>query len=61
MSDARTFLIEPFDIMLHATEEGVAAVVATHNPDLAARMDRTLRLADGHLIEEEVVVVEAGK
>ncbi|HZP09929.1 ABC transporter ATP-binding protein [Methyloceanibacter sp.] len=37
---------------------GVAAVVATHNLDLAARMDRTLRLADGVLIEEEVVVAE---
>jgi len=35
---------------------GVAAVVATHNLDLAARMDRTLRLADGLLAEEEVVV-----
>jgi lipoprotein-releasing system ATP-binding protein len=38
---------------------GVAAVVATHNLELAARMDRTLRLMDGHLIEEEVVVVKA--
>jgi lipoprotein-releasing system ATP-binding protein len=37
---------------------GVAAVVATHNLDLAARMDRTLRLADGLLIEEEVIVAE---
>ncbi len=35
---------------------GVAAVVATHNLDLAARMDRTLRLMDGLLVEEEVVV-----
>jgi lipoprotein-releasing system ATP-binding protein len=37
-------------------QSGVAAVVATHNLDLAARMDRTLRLMDGLLIEEEVVV-----
>jgi len=29
--------------------EGAAALVATHNPDLAARMDRTLRLKDGRI------------
>ena len=29
--------------------EGSAALVATHNERLAARMDRTLRLHDGHL------------
>src|SRR5690606_36080337 len=28
MSEVHTFLIEPFDIMLHATEEGVAALQA---------------------------------
>lgn len=33
-------------------EQGVAALIATHNPDLAARMDRRLRLADGLLVEE---------
>ena len=37
---------------------GVAAVVATHNLDLAACMNRTLRLMDGLLIEEEVVVAK---
>ncbi len=37
---------------------GVAAVVATHNLDLAARMDRTLRLTDGILVEEEVIVAK---
>ena len=40
-------------------QSGVAAVVATHNLDLAARMDRTLRLMDGRLVEEEVVVATA--
>jgi lipoprotein-releasing system ATP-binding protein len=47
------------ELMRLVSEEGVAAVVATHNLDLAARMDRTLRLAEGHLVEEQVVVVEA--
>ena len=28
---------------------GVAALIATHNPDLAARMDRTVTLRDGRL------------
>lgn len=28
-------------------KSGLAALIATHNPDLAARMDRTLVLADG--------------
>jgi len=30
-------------------ETGLAALIATHNPDLAARMDRTVRLKDGVL------------
>ncbi len=31
-------------------ETGLAALVATHNPELAARMDRTIRLEGGKLI-----------
>ena len=42
-------------------QSGVAAVVETHNLDLAARMDRILRLADGLLVEEEVVVVKSAR
>ena len=30
-------------------ETGLAALIATHNPELAARMDRTVRLEDGRL------------
>jgi lipoprotein-releasing system ATP-binding protein len=49
-----------FEQMLKLVRQsGVAAVVATHNLDLAARMNRTLRLMDGILPEEEVAVVEA--
>ncbi len=31
-------------------EAGLAALIATHNLDLAQAMDRTLRLADGHVV-----------
>lgn len=33
-----------------AREAGLAAVIATHNPQLAARMDRTVELRDGQLL-----------
>jgi lipoprotein-releasing system ATP-binding protein len=39
-------------------QSGVAALIATHNLDLAARMDRTLRLVEGILVEEDITVVE---
>ena len=31
-------------------ETGLAALIATHNPELAARMDRTVHLEDGKLV-----------
>ena len=31
-------------------ETGLAALIATHNPDLAARMDRTVHLENGRLV-----------
>ena len=50
-----------FDKLLSLVRQsGVAAVIATHNLELAARMNRTLRLADGLLVEEEVVVATVG-
>jgi lipoprotein-releasing system ATP-binding protein len=41
---------EVFDILLGIVREtGTAALIATHNPELAARMDVTYRLMDGRL------------
>ena len=36
-----------------AKEEGVAALIATHNMELAGHMDRVFALKDGHLVERE--------
>ena len=42
-----------FSVLLRLTRgAGLAALVATHNPVLAARMDRTVRLEDGVLVSE---------
>ncbi len=41
-----------FDAMLQAVRgQGVAALIATHNPELAARMDRQVTLRDGLVVE----------
>ena len=40
-----------FDALLAAVRgQGVAALIATHNPDLAARMDRRVTLRDGQVV-----------
>ncbi|HEV7266669.1 MAG TPA: ABC transporter ATP-binding protein [Falsiroseomonas sp.] len=40
-----------FQELLHAVRgQGVAALIATHNPDLAARMDRVVTLREGHVV-----------
>ncbi len=40
-----------FNELLHMVRaHGVAALIATHNPELAARMDRTVTLRDGHVV-----------
>jgi lipoprotein-releasing system ATP-binding protein len=31
-------------------QQGLAAVIATHDPLVADRLDRTVRLQDGHLV-----------
>jgi lipoprotein-releasing system ATP-binding protein len=39
-----------FNELLHAVRDhGVAALIATHNPDLAARMDRVVTLREGRI------------
>jgi lipoprotein-releasing system ATP-binding protein len=41
-----------FDVLVRLVRDtGLAALVATHNPGLAARMDRVLRLDEGRLTE----------
>ena len=40
-----------FDALLALSKEhGLAAIIATHNPELAKRMDRVVRLEEGVLI-----------
>jgi lipoprotein-releasing system ATP-binding protein len=38
-------------LVTRVREAGVAALIATHNPELAARMDRTVRIVDGRIVE----------
>ena len=40
-------------LMRLVRETGLSALIATHNLDLAARMDRQVRLADGMLLAEQ--------
>lgn len=43
---------EVFQLLLSLVRTvGLAAIIATHNPALAARMDRTVRMENGQLIE----------
>jgi lipoprotein-releasing system ATP-binding protein len=40
-----------FDQLLEMVRrQGLSALVATHNPDLAARMDRTVTLREGRVV-----------
>jgi lipoprotein-releasing system ATP-binding protein len=41
-----------FDELLNVVRtQGVAALIATHNPELAARMDRTVTLREGRVVD----------
>jgi lipoprotein-releasing system ATP-binding protein len=46
------------ELLRFVRASGVAALMATHNLDLARRMDRVLKLEDGLLIEEPSPVTE---
>jgi lipoprotein-releasing system ATP-binding protein len=39
------------ELMTSVREVGVAALIATHNPDLANRMDRMIGIQDGRIVE----------
>ncbi|EME71804.1 peptide ABC transporter ATPase [Paramagnetospirillum caucaseum] len=42
-----------FDELIRLVKgSGVAALIATHNPDLAARMDRVVKMSEGLLVEQ---------
>jgi lipoprotein-releasing system ATP-binding protein len=38
------------ELLTTVRRQGAAALIATHNPDLAARMDRTVTLRDGRVV-----------
>jgi lipoprotein-releasing system ATP-binding protein len=48
--DAATAQIVFAELLAAVRGQGVAALIATHNPDLAARMDRRVTLADGQIV-----------
>ena len=42
-----------FDTLLSLVRDtGMGALIATHNPELAARMDRILRMDQGRLVDQ---------
>jgi lipoprotein-releasing system ATP-binding protein len=49
--DPKTSDLVFFELIGLFKSEGVAALIATHNLDLAARMDRVLRMENGQLVE----------
>ena len=49
--DVGTSNVVFLELLRMVRQEGVAALIATHNPDLAARMDRRVTLRDGLIVE----------
>jgi lipoprotein-releasing system ATP-binding protein len=51
-----------FELMLELNRElGTALVIVTHAPELAARMQRTLTLREGRLVEQKADPEESGR
>ena len=48
--DTKTSDVVFNEILDLAKEKGIAAVIATHNPELASRMHRTVRMRDGSMV-----------
>jgi lipoprotein-releasing system ATP-binding protein len=49
-----------FEVLLGVVRgEGVGALIATHNPDLAARMDRTVTLREGRVAATSVSLADS--
>ncbi|MBU6499754.1 MAG: ATP-binding cassette domain-containing protein, partial [Rhodospirillales bacterium] len=48
--DAGTAALVFEELLQTARTHGVAALIATHNADLAARMDRTVTLHEGRIV-----------
>ncbi len=49
--DPQTSKIVFEELLKLVKETGLAAIIATHNPELAAKMDRKITLRDGKLVE----------
>jgi lipoprotein-releasing system ATP-binding protein len=48
--DVSTAAVVFEELLATVRGQGLAALIATHNPDLAARMDRTVTLRDGKVV-----------
>ena len=48
--DVHTAAVVFEQLLATVRDQGVAALIATHNPELAARMDRVVRLSDGLVV-----------
>jgi lipoprotein-releasing system ATP-binding protein len=54
--DVATAAVVFDELLSMVRQQNVAALIATHNPELAARMDRTVTLREGRVVEPTVTV-----